>query len=63
MTVDDLRRIIEDLPGDLPIYLFDQETAYLEEPEIELEPVTEHRPRTIVHNEDGTPSREALVIS
>lgn len=57
MTVDDLRRIIEDLPGDLPIYLFDQETAYLEEPEIE------HRPRTIVHNEDGTPSREALVIS
>lgn len=63
MTVDDLRRIIENLPGDMPIYLFDSETAYLEDPEVELEPVTAHRPRTIAHNEDGTPSLEALVIS
>lgn len=62
MTIDDLRRIIEDLPGDTPIRLVDPETAELYEPEFNLEAVRDDQ-RFIAHPHDGEPRLEALVIS
>lgn len=62
MTVDDLRRIIEDLPGDMPVVIFSFQGDLIA-PEFDVEPIGEDDPIYIAESGDGTPSREALVIS
>jgi hypothetical protein len=61
MNVDDLRRALEDLPGDMPVLIFSFQGDLIT-PEFTVEPVGDDLRHTL-DSSDGTPSREALVIS
>lgn len=62
MTIDDLRQFIDSLPDGMPVLLFDQDTAWLIDPEFNVEAVTADL-RMVAYTGNGETSLEALVIS